>query len=228
MKLKARKFLSVLLCMIMVLGTVNFQTFAEMQPRTLSGAESTVEVMVSVQKDGAFITPPHGITVTDGIAEEYGFAVPETDHTGEKIDSPTFLDAMVALHKEIYGEAFTAETAGEYLELGSYGYLGKAFGADSSASGFYINSKMPADQNGTGYTAATARLENGDSVEFWFYQDTSTWSDCYTSFDKTAASAQTGEKITLTIYKETFDENYVSTLEPIDGTDVENNYITIN
>ncbi len=228
MKLKARKFLSVLLCMIMVLGTVNFPALAEMQPRTLSGAESTVEVMVSVQKDGAFITPPHEITVTDGIAEEYGFAVPETDHTGEKIDSPTFLDAMVALHKEIYGEAFTAETAGEYLELGSYGYLGKAFGADSSASGFYINSKMPADQNGMGYTAATARLENGDSVEFWFYQDTSTWSDCYTTFDNVTANAVAGEEITLTMYKETFDENYVSTLVPIDGTDVENNYITIN
>ena len=67
--------------MIMVLGTVNFQTFAETQPRTLSETDVAVEVTVSVQKDGAFITPPHGITVTDGIAEEYGFAVPETDNT---------------------------------------------------------------------------------------------------------------------------------------------------
>ena len=159
MKLKARKFLSVLLCMIMVLGTVNFPALAEMQPRMLSGTESTVEVMVSVQKDGAFITPPHEITVTDGIAEEYGFAVPETDHTGEKIDSPTFLDAMVALHKEIYGEAFTAETAGEYLELGSYGYLGKAFGADN-----YVRLSYATSEENIRKSAEIVRIAHGMGV----------------------------------------------------------------
>lgn len=189
---------------------------------------SSVTVTAAVQKDGEFIIVPQSITVKDGLAEEYGYTVSEKNHNDEPVDEPTFFDAMVQIHKEKYGAEFTKDTAKDYLDLGSSGYIIKAFGADSSASGFYINSEMPADSSGMGYTADTAELKPDDTAEFWFYQDTDFWSDCYTCFDTVQAEVQTDTAFELTVYKTVYDAAWNASLAPIDGTDTENNYITVN
>ena len=220
--MNSKKFLSAFLSIVMVFSSMFVPVYAD------ENTAASVTVTVAAQKDGGFLISPQKITVSDGIAEEYGYTVAEKNHNEETVDEPTLFDAMVAVHKEKYGDKFTEETSKDYLDIASSGYLTKAFGLDASASGFYINSKMPADENNWGYTAETAELKTNDMVEFWFYQDTTSWSDAYTCFDKTEITVGEGEAFDLTLSMMAYDVNSNAYLAAVDGTDSENNYITVN
>lgn len=212
-----------LLAAVMLSGTAT--AFAEeiVQAPAKSGgggssSNNAVTVTVDAQKDGAFLINPQEITVVSNTAEEYGF----TDSS----EGVTFLDALVTMHKLKYGEAFTRETVGDYLTAGvnpDYGtyYIYTAFGEPASATAFYINSAMGFD------TAEAAILKDGDTAEYCFYQDTTAWSDCYTAFAEKAVTGLAGSDIELTLLKNSYDDNWVASLLPIDGTD-ENNTVTIN
>ena len=228
--MRTKRILSAFLVISMILSILFVPAYAD------NGENSSVTVMFSAQRDGEFLTVPREISVTDGIAEEYGYRVAEKDHNNKAIDGPTFFDAMVTVHKAKYGDAFTAETAEDYLCVNN-GTITKAFENESSVNSFFINSKMPVDDilvesdwgnYYTGYASDTARLKNGDSAEFWFYTDSEGWSDCYTAFDKSEVEIKTGDTLELTIYKNSFNSDSTCTLTPIDGTDEENNYITIH
>ena len=187
---------------------------------TVKPEPTSVKFTMDVQKEGAFLLAPQEIEVSSYTAEKYGFS--------DSFDGVTFLDALVAVHEMKYGEAFTAETVGDYLDMDystDYHHLTRAFGvtADNGylSAASYTNSAMGS------YTADNEILHNGDTVEYCFYQDTTGWSDVYTTFDKKEAAAYVGDEIELTMSKMGYDSNWTPVMLPVDGTD-ENNAITIN
>lgn len=182
----------------------------------------SVTVTFSAQKDGAYLVNPAALTVQDGTAELYGFTVPAADHAGVAINEPVFLDLLVAAHAAKYGDAFTKDTAGNYLTVDA-GMITKAFGQSATSSSFVFNGQMPADDAGTGYAGNEARLTGGDNIEYFFYQS-DMWTDYYTAFTETEKSVYTGDEFTLTL------EGYMLMMgmsgsgmvhvdpQPIDGT----------
>ena len=203
--MKTKRSLSLLLCVVMLVSTLVFPAYAD---------STSVSVTFAAQKDGAFIFAPQSIEVKDGIAEEYGYTVKEN------ITSPTFLDALVAVHKAKYGDAFTKESAKDYLDVNSGGWILKSFQSADSC-GFTVNSSSAALSN-------EQIIKNGDTLEYYFYMDTTSWSDVYTFFDAYKKTVKTGESFDLTLSKVTYDPStYAPVITPIDGTN-EDNAITIN
>lgn len=155
--------------------------------------------------DGEIIMPKESFTVDDGIAEEYGYKVAKKDHNGEPISSVTVFDLIVAAHKAYYGDAFTPETAQNYLVMNS-SFITKAFGKSASSSGFLVDGYMPNDGiinenfgTYTGYACDTARLKNGEAVTYYFYKDKSAWSDVASHFDCESALAFANEPLNLNV-----------------------------
>lgn len=154
--------------------------------------------------DGTVVMPRQEITVTDGIAEEYGYVLSEKDHSGKTVEGVTVFDVIVAAHEEKYGEAFTAETAGDYLSMSS-GFITKAFGIATSTLGFAVNDATPHDDvyveayaGYTGYACDTAVVEDGDYVSVFRYLS-SYWDDIYPSFDNTEISVVEGKEAVVSL-----------------------------
>ena len=203
--MKTKRSLSLLLCVVMLVSTLVFPAYAD---------STSVSVTFAAQKDGAFIFTPQSIEVKDGIAEEYGYTVKEG------ITSPTFLDALVAVHKAKYGGSFTKESAKDYLDVNSGGWILKSF-QSAGICGLTVNSSSASVSN-------EQIIKNGDTLEYYFYMDTTSWSDVYTFFDTYKKTVKTGESFDLTLSKATYDPSTNTfVITPIDGTD-ENNAITIN
>lgn len=177
------------LVLLMILGAFSFGVFA---------SADTVAVTASLSEDG-FIYPPSELEISDGLAEEYGYTVQDAS-------GPTVFDAAVALHKEVFGDAFTPETAKDFLDITSSGFLTKLLGQETSAIGFMVNGRTPNDGvynesygSYTSYTADMSVLSAGDNVQIFLYQDKSFWSDEYSYFDKTELTAKTNEQFSLTL-----------------------------
>ncbi len=177
------------LVLLMILGAFSFGVFA---------SADTVAVTASLSEDG-FIYPPSELEISDGLAEEYGYTVQDAS-------GPTVFDAAVALHKEVFGDAFTPETAKDFLDITSSGFLTKLLGQETSAIGFMVNGRTPNDGvynesygSYTSYTADMSVLSSGDNVQIFLYQDKSFWSDEYSYFDKTELTAKTNEQFSLTL-----------------------------
>lgn len=205
---KLKKLLSMLLMLAMIVGMLPaYQTAAaadETAETTASVTVTSVTVTFSAEDGSTFLVEPMTVTVTDGLAESYGFTVAETDHNDKEITAPTFFDALVAVHKAVYGDAFTPETAGSYITM-SGSYLTAAFGRNNAwASVFMINGVTPNDGifNGdyaTGYFCDTAQLQDGDVISFHLMRDTTGWTDYYTFFTDDVESAFTGADVTLSL-----------------------------
>ncbi len=137
------------------------------------------------------------VSVASNLAESYGF----TDALPGEV---TALDALVKAHELIFGEDFTAETAGEFLEVPSSGFVTKLFGEETFANGFLVNEAYPNDgtesssggYNGT--TVTTTALADGDVVDFFTYGDTSFWSDTY-SFTEVPESVVAGTEFDVNV-----------------------------
>ena len=137
---------------------------------------STAEVTIRSQAAGAYL---HGFaekqTVASDLAEKYGFT--------DEVDGVSALDVLVRAHQLTYGEAFTKETAKDFLVVGSSGFITTIFGEKTGNCGFTINGSVP--HNGvladdtyapggksyTGYTVAQAEVNTGNVVDFFLYQD---------------------------------------------------------
>lgn len=137
---------------------------------------TTAEVTIRSQAAGAYL---HGFaekqTVASDLAGKYGFA--------DEVDGVSALDVLVRAHELTYGEAFTKETAKDFLVVGSTGFITTIFGEKTGNCGFTINGSVPHDgvlkddsyapgkKSYTGYTVAQAEVNTGDVVDFFLYQD---------------------------------------------------------
>lgn len=170
-----------------------------------SGAtDSTVDVSF-ILFDGEVIIPKTEIAVTDGTAELYGYDVAEYDHNGNAVEGATIFDAVVAMHKEYFGDAFTPETADDYLVINS-SFITKAFGVNSSALGFFLNDRMPNDGiynesygSYTGLACDAAVISEDDLITFYFYQDTMFWGDYKAEFSEDEFVVNENDELTLEV-----------------------------
>ena len=139
---------------------------------------TTAEVTIRSQAAGAYL---HGFaekqTVASDLAEKYDFT--------DEVDGVSALDVLVRAHELAFGEAFTKETAKDFLVVGSSGFITTIFGEKTVNCGFTINGSVP--HNGvladdtyapggksyTGYTVAQAEVNTGNVVDFFLYQDNS-------------------------------------------------------
>ena len=159
-------------------------------------APAAVKVTLRSQMVGAYLHAPQEVEVSALEAEKYGFT--------DALEGVTALDALVKAHELAFGDAFTKETAGEYLAVGDGGWITKLFGEKTNACGFFVNQGYPNDgtpssfggYNGTMVT--NTPLLSGDVVDFFTYSDVSYWSDYYTWVDA-PAEMYVGQKVTATV-----------------------------
>ena len=144
--------------------------------------EATAHVTLSLQAENMFIQKPVRVEVSSGLAESYGYA-------DEVLNGVSALDVLVRLHELTFGDDFTAETKETYLAV-SNGTITTVNGEKTSAFSFAVDGEYPCDKNGeyntqygyTGYTISQAPVGEDGNVEFFFYQDTSMYTDYYTWF----------------------------------------------
>ena len=144
--------------------------------------EATAHVTLSLQAENMFIQKPVRVEVSSGLAESYGYA-------DEVLNGVSALDVLVRLHELTFGDDFTAETKENYLAV-SNGTITTVNGEKTSAFSFAVDGEYPCDKNGeyntqygyTGYTISQAPVGEDGNVEFFFYQDTSMYTDYYTWF----------------------------------------------
>ena len=159
-------------------------------------APAAVKVTLRSQMVGGYLHAPQEVEVSALEAEKYGFT--------DALEGVTALDALVKAHELVLGEAFTKETAGEYLAVGDGGWITKLFGEKTNACGFFVNQGYPNDgtpssfggYNGTMVT--NTPLLSGDVVDFFTYSDVSYWSDYYTWVDA-PAEMHVGQEVTATV-----------------------------
>ncbi|MDO4622177.1 MAG: hypothetical protein Q4B22_04415 [Eubacteriales bacterium] len=138
---------------------------------------TTATVTVCAQTDGAYLAAPAEVEVASNLAESYGL----TDGLPGQV---TALDAMVKAHELVFADAFTPETAGEFIDVSSSGWASKIFAIETMSSGFMVNKGYPNDGTaspyGGGYNGTflnNTPAADGDVLDFFVYQDESTWSD---------------------------------------------------
>ncbi len=146
--------------------------------------------------DGTVVIPKSEFKVTDGIAEEYGYTLADTENI-------TVFDAIVAAHISLYGDKFTKETCGNYLEMSS-SFITKAFGIPTASLGFFVNDKMPHDgvynpdfYGYTGYACDTAAIKDNDYVSLFTYQDLSMYADYYITLSDNEISVNPNEEFSI-------------------------------
>lgn len=136
----------------------------------------TATVYADAQVGGEFIYPYAEVTASADAAENVGLAdeiAPET--------AVSALDVLVAVHEELYGEAFTADPAA-YLGVDG-GWISNAFeNSTDSWSVIYNGESAHSDVESSygGYEALMINqtaVADGDVVEFVAYQDTVNYAD---------------------------------------------------
>jgi uncharacterized protein YjdB len=191
MKNKGKGLFSILLTMLMV-----FTLVTPVAAETTGDAATSVTIRLSAQAGKSFLVMPQEITVSSDKAEQYGY----TDKEGVV----TALDALVAAHEYVYGDAFTKENKENYLSVGSSGWVSKSFGSGDSfgfvVNGISSNDGVWVEKYGgyTGYTVGQAALQSEDDVEFFFYQDTTSWGDKCAWFEQNGKKVMTIETLEYT------------------------------
>ena len=173
--------------------TVNVKVKSDDTPVT----PTAIKVLVRAQDGGAWLHQPMVRELTGGEAEKYGYT--------DKVEGVSALDALVVSHELTFGDDFTPETAKDFLEVGSSGFITKLYGTETYVCGFYVNAGYPNDgtkaTTGPGYNGTTVvntKLNDGDTVDFFLYGDADTYSDYYTWIDAPETMV-TGEAITVTV-----------------------------
>jgi hypothetical protein len=171
----------------------------------------SLTVSFTGRKDGAFLGLPGQLrTVTEGLAGQYGYEAPEKDSDGAVIKGPTLLDLLTEIHKETYGDAFTKNTAKEYLDLDAAGNLTKAFGEAAGYAGFLVNGVFL----NAGEIPGAVSLKEGDMAEFCFSREGDGRS-LYTFFTEAEKTVTAGEAFALSL--KGFPVTADAELQPIAG-----------
>ena len=144
---------------------------------------TSVDVIASVEDaENNFTHGPGHITVSSDMAENAGY----TDNVTTGVST---LDVLVALHGNTVKDnlkLWDQEDGGAWID--------KMFGTETTAVSFAVNGLAPdtgeiyKDANGNptndyvGKMVNEAKVEDGDVVDFFFYQDTQSYSDMYAYF----------------------------------------------
>ena len=135
-----------------------------------------VNVYLTSQADGGFLHAPKSVEVRADLAESYGF-------TGDLENGVSALDVLIKAHQEVFDEEFTPDNKDNYIN-GSASWISSAFGGIENLS-FAVNGGCPNDgvwndtyNAYTGYAINQTKVNEGDEVEFFTYQD-EYWSDNY-------------------------------------------------
>lgn len=162
-------------------------------------AVPTAEVTIRSQMAGGYL---HGFaekqTVSYDLAEKYGYT--------DDVDGVSALDVLVRAHELAFGKDFTKETAKDYLDVGSSGWISTIFGTATYASGFYLNQGYPNDGTpasyGGGYNGTfttNTKVNDGDVLDFYVMEDDGSYSDYYTWLENVPDKMVDGDKVTVTV-----------------------------
>lgn len=158
---------------------------------------TTAEVTIRSQAAGAYL---HGFaekqTVASDLAEKYDFT--------DEVDGVSALDVLVRAHELTFGDAFTKETAKDYLVVDG-STVKKLFCMETTANGFAVNQGYPNDgtaspyggYNGTMIT--NTKVNDGDVLDFYVMEDGSGYSDYYTWLENVPDTMVDGDKVTVTV-----------------------------
>ena len=159
-------------------------------------AVPTAEVTIRSQMAGGYL---HGFaekqTVSYDLAEKYGYT--------DGVDGVSALDVLVRAHELTFGEAFTKETAKDCLVVDG-SMVEKLFCEETTANGFAVNQGYPNDGTASPYggyngtTITNTKVNDGDIIDFFAYQDTTSWLDNYT-WVAVPTEVVEGESITATV-----------------------------
>ncbi len=109
-------------------------------------------------------------------ATKLGYYKPE-----EFRNKVTVIDALVVLHRQMYGNDFDANPE-KYLAMHENGWLTSIFGIKTSNSGYLVNGAMPVYPGTTsGSVANDSVLKSGDTLSAFLY-NSPTFDDTYLEF----------------------------------------------
>ena len=156
-------------------------------------AQNPIAISAIVQNESNTYTNVFdGLKVSPKEATEHGYFKAEAF-----ANKTTVLDALVAIHHEMYGADFDANPE-NYLVVPENGFITKIFGVTTSDLGYYVNNVYPVDETGMGTVANTTVLKNGDVLNIfrYFNQD---YKAIYMSFDQKKVEARTAQEFTLSL-----------------------------
>ena len=156
-------------------------------------AQNPIVISAIVQNESNTYTNVFdGLKVSPKEATEHGYFKAEAF-----ANKTTVLDALVAIHHEMYGADFDANPE-NYLVVPENGFISKIFGVTTSDLGYYVNNVYPVDGTGMGTVANTTVLNNGDVLNIfrYFNQD---YKAIYMSFDQKKVEARTAQEFTLSL-----------------------------
>ncbi|MBQ3489627.1 MAG: hypothetical protein IJA86_03450 [Clostridia bacterium] len=122
----------------------------------------------------------------------------------------TVNDALIAAHKAHYkngAEGFASEET-------PYGCsITKLWGfAGGSGYGYCVNDSSA--------MSCYDPVQVGDHIKAFIYTDTESFSDVYCFFDQTSVSAKINDTVILTLYANTYDENWNTVKLPLAGAEI--------
>ena len=158
---------------------------ADFEAQNAKAVVSADVIASAVKADNDYICMPDHITVRSDAAESKGY----TDKVSQDTAVST-LDVLVTLH---------GDTVNDDLELwyqkDKGAWIDKMFGVETTAVSFAVNGIAPhtgklyvdptTEKETTDYVGKMvneAEVEDGDVVDFFFYQDTQSYSDRYAYF----------------------------------------------
>lgn len=195
---------SILLALAMLLSSL-----AAFPAGALANNNAT-QITFSVCDGGMFTLEPTEIAVTADLSDTYAAEVGYNDNAAE----PTILDAILAAHIAMFGEDFM-----EYapFKASSASSTTESFGESTYALTYRLNGAISKDN--VWYNLDTA-IADGDYIEYMFYQDTTGWSDAYTSFANRQETVLEKQSLTLTLQAEGYDASYNTVLSPASGVTI--------
>ena len=132
--------------------------------------------------DGKYTMQPDELEVNADFSKWKGY------NDGNPED-PTILDAMVSAESWLHDGYDNYD----HLQITDAGWITRIFGKDASNFSYRVN--------GNYATGVTETIQDGDYLEFMFYQDTTYWSDNYTYFDSRSKEVFRDTDVTLTLSK---------------------------
>ncbi|MDO5392640.1 MAG: cadherin-like beta sandwich domain-containing protein [Eubacteriales bacterium] len=154
--------------------------------QNVASAEITIAAVIDTtdKKPDLILNP----SVRADEAEKAGYTKPE-----ELKNKVTVLDALVVLHKEMFGEEDFGKNPTNYLQVEESGWIKTLFGVKTTDIGFYVNHEAPS------LTCNQCELKNQDTVCAFLYGDTTKYSDRYLFIEKEQDQIEAGDNLSLTV-----------------------------